>query len=128
VGDNGEKGTRRPTRQAFALLPVANGLNGDTEPACEFELRQARAAAKIANRGSSFRRRDRGRRRCDGIRPGWCEDWRWSERKFLPIAQFDDPSVRFQPQALHARLDFKTRSRPQNRNRLFASQIVGDAR
>jgi hypothetical protein len=36
------------------------------------------------------------------------------ERKLLPVAQFDDPSVRFQSQALHVR--------PRKAN------MIGDAR
>ena len=50
MSDHGEKRTRRSARHAFALLPVADGLDGHAEPCGEFELGQARAAAQVANR------------------------------------------------------------------------------
>ena len=99
--DDGEQRARRSTRHALALLPVADGFDGDAKPRGEFDLGQPRAPAKIA----------RGRGRCRiGRRDG---GHRRRERKFLPVPQFDDPSVRFQPQALHLPLQ---------------AAIVGDAR
>src|SRR5271169_3910808 len=52
MGDNRKQGARGSARHAFALLPVANGLDGNAEPACEFQLRQMGAAAKVADRWS----------------------------------------------------------------------------
>jgi hypothetical protein len=85
--DDGEKRARRSPRHALALLPVADGFHGHAEPGGEFGLGEPRAPAKIA---SSW-----GRCRIGGH----CR----RKRKFPPIAQFDDPSIRFQPQAPHAR-------------------------
>ena len=46
---HGQKRPRRSARHAFALLPVADGLDGNAEAACEFKLRQAGPAAEIAH-------------------------------------------------------------------------------
>jgi hypothetical protein len=116
VGDHGKKGPRRPARHALALLPVANGLDGNTEPACEFQLGQAGAAAKIAYRGSRrrFRRRDRRPCRYGERRHRRSDLQRRSQGNFPPVSQFDDPSVRFQPQAPHVPPDFKFAIRDTN--------------
>ena len=114
VGDHSKKRARRPARHAFALLPVANSLDGNAEPGCEFELGQARAAAKIAN-GGSCRRLSSHDRRCSrrsGSRHRRRERHCRSQRKFPPVSQFDDPSVRFQSQALHVPPDSKRDSGP----------------
>jgi hypothetical protein len=118
VRDHGEKRPRRSAWPAFALFPVSDGLNRHTEPCREFKLRQARTPAKVTNHWERpwwFGRGQRCYRR---------------ERKLLSVPQLDDPSVRFQPQALHVRPSFDTRSRPQNRTPLGQSRaaIVGDAR
>jgi hypothetical protein len=120
VRDHGEECPCRSARHALALFPVANGLNGHAEPGCELLLRQARPAAKIANRRRSHWRRGRIRHRgCNGRRKG----------ELLSIPQFDDTSIRFQAQALHIRLNFRARSRSQWPDSAFArGQIVGDAR
>src|SRR3984893_3361391 len=97
VRDHGEKRPGRPARHALALLPVSDGLDRHAEPGCEFELGAARAAAKFAHR-----RQRRRLGRCDGSRHRDGDRHRRRERKLLPVPQFDDPSVRFQPQALHA--------------------------
>jgi hypothetical protein len=112
VGDHGEKGARRPARQALALLPVADSLNGNPEPACELQLGQARAAAQVAHRRGcdNLFRRDRSCPRSGGGGRRRSERRHGRERKFLPVPQFDDPSVGFQSQALHVPPDFKTRS------------------
>jgi hypothetical protein len=115
---HGEKRPRRSARHPFALLPVSDGLNRHAQPRRKFKLRQAGAPPKVANRRELSclfaRGQNRGRR----------------ERKLLPVAQLDDPSVRFQPQALHVRPSLGTRFGPQNRNPFGQSRtiIVGDAR
>ena len=50
MGYHGKKRPRRSARHAFALLPVSDGLNRHAQPCREFQLRQARAPAKVANR------------------------------------------------------------------------------
>ena len=50
MGYHGEKRPRRSARHALALLPVSDGLDRHAEPCREFQLRQARAPAKVANR------------------------------------------------------------------------------
>ena len=50
MGYHRKKRPCRPARQAFALLPVANGLDRYAEPGGKFELRQARAVAQVAYR------------------------------------------------------------------------------
>ena len=104
MGDNGQKRTRRPARHPLALLPVSDGLDRHAKPGRKFELCQLGTAAKIAHRrrGRRFDRRDR----CDESRHRHFGH----ERKFRPIPQFDDPSVRFQPQALHVRSNSRARS------------------
>ena len=67
-------------------------------------LGQARATAKVAHR-----RQRRGFRRALRKCSRRSEWQRWGERKLLPVPQFDDPSVRFQPQALHVPPDFRAR-------------------
>jgi hypothetical protein len=92
VRDDGEKRARRSSRHALALLPVADGFDGYAKPGGELDLGQPRAAAEIAGGWARCRvgRRD----------DGYCRR-KW---KFPPVPQFDDPSVGFQPQALHVRI------------------------
>jgi hypothetical protein len=104
MGDHGKQCPRRTARGALALFPVPDGFDGHAEPAGKFGLGQSRAAAQVAHRrqGCGF---------------GGYESFgghRRRKRKLLPVAQFDDPSVRFQSQALHVR--------PRKTN------MIGDAR
>jgi hypothetical protein len=86
--NEGEQRPRWAARRALALLPIPDGFDGHAKLCREFLLRQACAAPKVAHyRGTGFRRRRRGHRRL--------------QRELLPVPQFDDPSVRLQPQALH---------------------------
>src|SRR5450631_4709291 len=85
--NDGEQRPRRPPRSALALLPVTDGLDGDAELGCELLLRETGTAAKVPHcrRATCFCRSEN-----DGL-----------QRKLLPIPQFDDPSIRFEPQAPH---------------------------
>ena len=47
--DHRKQRTRRSARRALALLPVADGLDGNAEPRGEFDLGQLCAAAQIAH-------------------------------------------------------------------------------
>jgi hypothetical protein len=72
---------------------------------------------KVANRRERSSRFGRG------------QDCGRRERKLLPVAQLDDPSIRFQPQALHGRPSFSARSGTKpDPLRLSHASIVGDAR
>jgi len=90
--DHGEKRPRRSARRPLALFPIADRLYGHAEPGGKFDLRQTGAAPKVTDRREYrlFGRSSRRRRRL--------------QRKFLPVAQFDDPSIRFQPQTSHVPL------------------------
>ena len=77
---------RAGPRATLALFPVPDRFDGYAEACCEFLLGQLRAASQIAHlEGPAYPRSKSVRR----------------ERELLPVTQFDNPSVRFQPQALH---------------------------
>src|SRR5207244_4783795 len=85
--NDGEQRPRRPARRALALLPIPDGFDRYAKLCGEFLLRETCTASKIAYHGCiGFHRRGRHR----GL-----------QRELLPVPQFDDPSVRLQPQALH---------------------------
>ena len=81
----GPRGMRLPCSQ---FLMVSTG----TPSRAANSIWVRRAPAKLANR--------RGRCRLCGCN----ERHRWRQRKLPSIPQFDDPSVRFQPQSLHVQL------------------------
>src|SRR5215469_3683926 len=83
VSDHGEQCPRRSPRGPLALFPVADGLDGNAEPCRELLLSELSAAAQVAH----FERSTLWRSR--------------RQRELLPVPQFDNPSVRFEPQALH---------------------------
>src|SRR5262245_38191954 len=85
--DQRQKRPRRTAWGALALLPVANGVDGKPEPCGELALGETEPGAQFAHRHVAF-----GAAR--QIRHQW---------RLLPVANFDDPSVRLQPQA-HAAL------------------------
>jgi len=103
VGYDGEQGTGRPPRHSFALFPISNGLDGNAKPIGKFQLRQAGAATKIANRRRSLLLRSSNGRLCRGDRVERRRRGKHGgdQRKLPPVSQLDNPSVRFQPQALH---------------------------
>ena len=71
VRDNRKQRPRRSPRYAFALLPIADGLDRHAKPCRKFLLRQTRAAPEVAHfRGSAFHSCRKGIRR---------------ERELLPV-------------------------------------------
>ena len=90
VRDHREQRPGRAARQPLALLPVADGFDRHAQPGCKFHLGQPRAQPQIANRRQCASAS--GRPRLATTR---------GERKFLPVPQFDNPSVRLEPQTLH---------------------------
>ena len=88
----GPRGARLPCSQFRMVSTGTPSLCG------EFELGQPRAAAQVAHRRQAAASQTLQRRPAWRT-PGHCR----RERKLLPVPQFDDPSVRFQPQALHVR-------------------------
>ena len=73
-------------------------------PSCGWSRRERRAGRRI-RAGSAARggagREPPARIASSGAKPPPARRRRWRERKLPPVPQFDDPSVRFQPQALH---------------------------
>jgi len=99
MGDHGEQRPCRPAGGTLALLPVPDGFDRHAEPGREFDLRQAGTTAQVAHCRQGWGFAGRYVRRCTR---GFGH--RRRKRELLPVPQFDDPSVRFQPQALHVDL------------------------
>src|ERR1700751_810872 len=100
--DHSKKGARGSARHALALLPVPDGLDGHADLGGKFLLGQPRAAAQVAHAWL--------------LKLSWLFNLRRlarffielrRERKLLPVAQFDNPTVRLQPKPLH---DLKPRA------------------
>ena len=90
--DHGEKRPRRSARRPLALQSPIPIVHGHAEPGGKFGLCQTGAAPQVTDRREHrwFCRISRRQRRL--------------QRKFLPVVQFDDPSIRFQPQPPHVPL------------------------
>src|SRR5258707_15482012 len=97
--DDGKQRAGRAARRTLALLPIPDGLDRHAKPRHEFLLGPARAAAQVAHlRDSALQ--------CHGIGMIHRMILRMvfgRERNLLPVPQFDDPSIGFEPEALHVR-------------------------
>ena len=90
---------------AMTARSALAGPRGIRLPCSQFRMVSTGTPNRAANSSCVSRARRRRSRTARG-RCRLCRRGRHGrrERKLLPVPQFDDPSVRFQPQALHVRL------------------------